>query len=273
MYAGSNPINFIDPTGRFRWRKPTTWQHRVIEDHIARGYGGPGGCKTHLEYPIPSNGIVDVLFFPYAEDQQSSFYPKPLFAGGGFMIPTGMEGYIYEIERYLGEYSVLQARNQAYGYLHELNTKQWFLYSFEKIPNYDWRNRTWHIGIISIPTIIEYIPLIGGGELAVWYAGGGAIMYANSRWVDDYPDRIRRLPPWVIHDWADRDEDSGLTEEQRQFIEMVNLAHGRQTADRLVIPEPVEENALYISITIAFGICAKLLIEELVPILIPLLIW
>ncbi|MDH5647603.1 MAG: hypothetical protein OEZ01_16450 [Candidatus Heimdallarchaeota archaeon] len=62
----------------------------------------------------------------------------------------------------------------------------------------------------------------------VWYAGSGAIMWADSRWVKTNPERIRKLPPFVVQKWDEHsDDDNNLTKEQAQFIAMVNEAYQR----------------------------------------------
>ncbi|MDH5647604.1 MAG: hypothetical protein OEZ01_16455, partial [Candidatus Heimdallarchaeota archaeon] len=86
----------------YRWRKSSSPLENIIESTLEKLHGGPGGWNIHLEYPINtafSNFRADLIFLPYAYDIGSSLYPQ-----------KGMVANIYEIEMYMREHSILEAK-------------------------------------------------------------------------------------------------------------------------------------------------------------------
>ncbi|MDH5605276.1 MAG: RHS repeat-associated core domain-containing protein, partial [Anaerolineae bacterium] len=102
MYVMGNPVMYTDPSGLYRWRKSSSPLENIIESTLEKLHGGPGGWNIHLEYPINtafSNFRADLIFLPYAYDIGSSLYPQ-----------KGMVANIYEIEMYMREHSILEAK-------------------------------------------------------------------------------------------------------------------------------------------------------------------
>ena len=226
-YVEGNPVNFVDPSGFYRWRSTGSWQHYVIEELLELEYGF---WQIHSEYPIQndsiSSSVADIIYNPIAWDRQTSLRPKPL--SYNYETPSGMFGFVYDIKPYYGKHSVVEATFQAMDYVLALNA---FDYLQEGVPAdpfdgyYNWTDMEWFLGEFSLPKKIMFIPINPVGELAVWFAGSGAIMYADSRWVDSDPEKVFRLPRFVLVEWENHsnDNDNNLSKEQKQFIEMVNI--------------------------------------------------
>lgn len=75
QYAGSNPVNSVDPTGLTEWRPSTSWVERIIGRVYERGR-----LEIHLEYVMPMGyWRPDILNSSTGE----VFEIKPLGGGTG----------------------------------------------------------------------------------------------------------------------------------------------------------------------------------------------
>ena len=209
LYVYGRPTVLVDPSGLYRWRGVGE-PHNLIEAYLETTHGGPGGWRIHREYQIPGagGGRPDIIFIPYASTEHSSFHPSPLYVGGGFETPSGLTGYIYEIKPFDGPDSIARAQAQVSRYELELAATSPRLWDSLRPTGvgYDWRNLVWMPGYVPLPTGVAVLPF-RDRSLAVWFAGSGAIMYADSDWTREYPDRIRRLPPYVFHAWREESEE------------------------------------------------------------------
>jgi RHS repeat-associated protein len=235
LYVMNNPINWIDSSGYYRWWA-TTWEHRVIEEHLARKYGGPGDAwKMHLEYPIGGSryygGIVDLIYFSDAYDMKSSFYP------------ISNLGYVYEIKPHYGQMSIINAKVQLQGYLNALSLHSSRL-AHSSDPEgigYDWRGLSWEAGILPIPPRTEIILLTGGEQLIVWFEGDGAIMYAKSNWSRVQPEAFKELPSIIAYDWLKWLKDQGREADYKDQIENLDWEGDLATENAIGSPFPLPD--------------------------------
>ena len=56
LYVEGNPVNYVDPSGTWRWPNPVHLYHRWIEDHYAGN--NPLNFTKQLEYTIPGTGTT-----------------------------------------------------------------------------------------------------------------------------------------------------------------------------------------------------------------------
>jgi RHS repeat-associated protein len=167
-YTHSDPVNYIDPTGHWRWRRTGSTYHQAIEDfHLARS----SPRNVHLEFDDLRGVVVDVLH--------------------------SNTGDVYEIEP-ITKWG--QAGWQAAGYVAVLNNQRVHLHGEwtgdpkrslppGARPRYNWTTVNWQLGqswnfeAVRIPNFVRPRPPFGGGDLAARVVAPGEILY----WIEPAP--------------------------------------------------------------------------------------